>query len=84
MDLSLVCPSHGGGLSWLNLAYNRVNTYHYKYDMAEAKNHFRLDYNSISYIYKVFKHLPIQWMVIWMHPYFIKAMEVDSLAESGS
>ncbi len=23
----------------------------------------------ISYIYKVFKHLPMQWMAIWMHPY---------------
>jgi hypothetical protein len=27
-------------------------------------------------IYKVFKHLPMQWMAIWVHPYFIKPMEV--------
>jgi hypothetical protein len=30
----------------------------------------------LSYIYKVVKHLPMQWMAIWMHPYFIKFMEV--------
>jgi hypothetical protein len=28
------------------------------------------------YIYKVFKHLPMQWMAIWVHPYFINSMEV--------
>ena len=31
--------------------------------------HLRLNYTSILYIYKVFKHLPMQWMSIWMHPY---------------
>ena len=31
-----------------------------------------------SYIYRVVKHLPMQWMHIWMHSYFIKAMEVGS------
>ena len=29
-----------------------------------------------SYIYKVFKHLTMQWMFIWIHPYFIRALEV--------
>ena len=48
----------------------------YHYDMGEAKKPFRLDNNSILYIYKVFKHLLMQWMAIWMHPYFIKATEV--------
>ena len=60
----------------LNLAHDWVQTYHYIYDMAEAKSHFRLDYTSMSYIYKVFKHLTMQWMVIQMHHYFIKAMEM--------
>jgi hypothetical protein len=40
------------------------------------KNHFRLDYTSMVYIYKMLKHLTMQWMVIWMHLYFIRAMEV--------
>ena len=44
--------------------------------MAEAKYHFRLVYTSILYVYTVFKYLLMQWMVIWMHPYFIKAIEV--------
>ena len=43
--------------------------------MGEAKNPFRLDNTSILIICKVFKHLLTQWMAIWMHPYFIKAME---------
>jgi hypothetical protein len=58
---------------WLTTGYK---TYHYSYDMAFAKNHFRLDYTSILYIYKVFKHLTMKWMVICMQPYFIRAMEV--------
>jgi hypothetical protein len=36
--------------------------------MVEARNHFRLDYTSILYIYKVFKHIMMQLMAIWMHP----------------
>jgi hypothetical protein len=44
--------------------------------MVEARNHCRLDKTSILYMYKVVKHLPMQWMAIWMHPYFIKAMEM--------
>ena len=32
--------------------------------MVEDIIHFRLDYTSILYIYKVLKHLTIQWMVI--------------------
>jgi hypothetical protein len=44
--------------------------------MGEAENPFRLDNTSILYIYKLFKHLPMQWMAIWVHPYFIKPMEV--------
>ena len=44
--------------------------------MVEAWSHLTLDYTSISYIYKVFKHLLMQWMAIWMYPYSIKAMEM--------
>ena len=71
----LTSQNHGGRLSyWIRetIGYNS-----YYYDMVEAKNHSRVDYTSILYIYKVFIHLPMQRMVIWMHPYFIKAMEVD-------
>ena len=57
--------------TWVTTGYKP-----YHYDMGEAKNPFRLDNTSILYIYKVFKHLPMQWMAIWMHPYFIKPMEV--------
>ena len=44
--------------------------------MALDKNHFRLAYTSMVYIYIMFKHLTMQWMVIWMHLYLIRAMEV--------
>ena len=41
-------------------------------------NNFKLNYTTILYIYKDFKHLLMQRMAIsiWMHPYFIKAVEV--------
>jgi hypothetical protein len=32
--------------------------------MAEARNYLRRNYNSILCIYKLFKHLPMQWMVL--------------------
>jgi hypothetical protein len=71
----LTSQNHGGGLScWIRVTIG-YNPYHY--DMVETKNHFRLDYTSTLYIYKVFNYLPMQWMVILMQPYFIKAMEVD-------
>jgi hypothetical protein len=71
----LLYKSHGGGLrSWIGVTI-RYNPYYY--DMVETKNHFRLDYTSTLHIHIVFSHLPMQWMVIWMQPYFIKAMEVD-------
>ncbi len=40
----------------------------YHYDMGESENTFKIDNTSILYIYKVFKHIPMQWMAIWMHP----------------
>ena len=38
MDVSLVHQSHGGGMNWLNLGHN-YKTYHYHYDMVEARDH---------------------------------------------
>ena len=61
------------GKIWLTTGYK---TYHYNYDLVETMKHFILDYTSILYIYKVFKNLLMQWMFIYMHPYFIKAMGV--------
>ncbi len=68
VDASLLYQTLGGGLRWLNLATNWYKTNHYNYDIDEARNHFRLNYKSILYIYKVFKHLPMQWIGMWMHP----------------
>ncbi len=56
---------------WLTTGYRPYHFY-----IVEAKNpfSFRLDYTSILYIHKVFKHLWMQWiLVIWVHPYCIKA-----------
>ncbi len=41
----------------------------YHFVKGEARNHCKLDKTSIVYIYKVVKHLPMQWMAIWMHPH---------------
>ena len=51
------------GWTWVTTVYKP-----YQYDIVKARNHFRLNYTSILYIYKVFKHLPMQWIGIWMHP----------------
>ena len=59
------------GWTWVTTGYNP-----YQYDIVEARNHFRLNCTSILYIYKCLKHLLMLWMAIWMHPYFIKPMEV--------
>jgi hypothetical protein len=39
--------------------------------MIEATNNFRLHPTSISYVYKVFYHLDMLWMDIWVHPYTV-------------
>ncbi len=44
--------------------------------MLEARIHFRVEYTSYLYIYKVIKLLPVQWMDIWMLPYCIPTREV--------
>ena len=66
MDASLLHQSLGIGLSWLNLVTTGYKLYYY--DIVEVRNHFRIDCTSTLYIYKVFKHLRMQWMAIWMHP----------------
>ncbi len=38
-------------------------------DMVESTNSFRLHPTSIPYVYKVFQHLDMLWMDIWVHPY---------------
>ena len=49
------------GWTWVRTVYKS-----YQYDIVDSRNPFRLDNTSILYIYKVFKHLPMQWMAIWM------------------
>ncbi len=39
--------------------------------MVEATNSIRLHPTSISYVLKVFKHLDMLWMDIWVHPYTV-------------
>ena len=43
--------------TWVTTGYKP-----YHYDLDEAKNPFRLNNTSILCIYKVFKHLPMQWL----------------------
>jgi hypothetical protein len=45
--------------------------------MVEALNRSTLHLTSISYIYKVFEHLDMLWMGVWVHPY------ADTSAQGG-
>ena len=36
--------------------------------MVEAVKPFKMDHTSMAYIYKVFEHLLLLWISIWMHP----------------
>ena len=75
MDASLVYQSLGGVLSWLNQGNNWVPyKLSYHYDITEASNQFGLDYTFILNVFKLLKHLLMQWIVVWMRPYFIKAL----------
>ena len=79
MYVSLVHQSHGGGLSLIEHFLNLLITIGYKpynLDMVKARNHFRLDYTFILYIYQMFKQLLMQLMVTWMHAHSINAMEM--------
>ena len=49
MDISILHQRHEGGMSWLNLSNNWIKPYYY--DMVKARNHFRVTYTYIIYIY---------------------------------
>jgi len=44
--------------------------------MVEAPNLLGVHPNSIPYVYKVFKHLDMLWMGIWVYPYTITPVQV--------
>ncbi len=44
--------------------------------MVEAVNHHLLQPTSILDVYKVFKHVHMLWMGIWMHPYTVIPVQV--------
>jgi hypothetical protein len=44
--------------------------------MVEAPNPFGVHPTSMSYVYKVFQHLDLPWMGIWVYPYNITTVEV--------
>ena len=44
--------------------------------MAEAPNLLEVHHTSMSYIYKVFQHLDMPWMGIWVYPYTVTLVQV--------
>jgi hypothetical protein len=44
--------------------------------MVEAANPPRLHLTSILDVYKVFEHLEMLWMGIWVHPYTVMPLQV--------
>ncbi len=44
--------------------------------MVEAPNLLGLHPKSMSYVYKVFYHLDMPWMGIWVYPYTVKPVEL--------
>ncbi len=46
--------------------------------MVEAVEPFKLHPTSISYIYKVFKHLQRLWMGMWLHTHSVITADVCS------
>jgi hypothetical protein len=44
--------------------------------MVEAPNTLGVHPMSISYVYKVFQHLDMSWMGIWVRPYIVTPMQV--------
>ena len=59
---SFLHRSHESELSWLNLSNNWVQPCYF--DRLMARNQVRVTQSSILYIYKVFKQLLMQWMVL--------------------
>jgi hypothetical protein len=52
--------------------------------MALENNHFRLAYTSMVYIYKMFKHLTMQWMVIHMDASLLNQSHGGGLSRADS
>jgi hypothetical protein len=46
--------------------------------MVEATNPLGVHPTSMSYVYKVFDHLDMLWMGIWVLPYTVTPMQVGS------
>jgi hypothetical protein len=46
--------------------------------MVEAPNPLGVHPSSISYVYKVFQHLDMPWMGIWVYPYTVMPVQVGS------
>jgi len=46
--------------------------------MVEAPNPLGVHPISMSYIYKVFQHLDMPWMGIWVCPYTVTPVQVGS------
>jgi hypothetical protein len=45
--------------------------------MVEATNPHRLFPTSMSYVYKVFQHLDMPWMGVWVYPYTVMPVQVE-------
>jgi hypothetical protein len=50
--------------------------------MVEAIEPFKLHPTSMSYLYKVFEHLQLLGMGIWMHIHFVATTDVPQVWES--
>jgi hypothetical protein len=46
--------------------------------MVEAPNPLGVHPTSMSYVYKVFQHLDMLWMGIWVRPYTVMPVQVGS------
>ena len=47
--------------------------------MVEAPNLLGVHPTSMSYIYKVFYHLDMPWIGIWVYPYTVMPVEVGGI-----
>jgi hypothetical protein len=50
--------------------------------MVEAVEPFKLHPTSMSYLYKVFEHLQLLGMGIWMHIHSVTTTDVPQVCES--
>jgi hypothetical protein len=73
MGAPLHCNTRAGGGEFLE-NWGMAEPKWYCGAMVEAANSFRLHPTSILYVYKVFLHLDMLWMDIWVHPYTVIPM----------